>query len=186
MVCKCKYKTPQGFDDMWMSADGDVLTGLWFERSRGQSKHRLDCAERDVPVFRETRRWLDIYFSGRQPDFTPRYRMDDLTPFRREVVDAMLAIPFGETVTYGEIAATLAKKHGIAKMSAQAVGGAVGWNPICIIVPCHRVVGAGQSLVGYGGGIMNKVGLLSLEGMTLSCLNAAGRFSSRVPRQARS
>ena len=163
MVCTCKYKTPQGFDDMWMSSDGEVLTGLWFEGSRGLLKHRLDCAERDVPVFRETRRWLDIYFSGRQPDFTPRYRMDGLTPFRREVVEAMLAIPFGETATYGDIAAALAKKHGIAKMSAQAVGGAVGWNPICIIVPCHRVVGANRSLTGYGGGIKNKVGLLSLE-----------------------
>ena len=176
MVCKCKYKTPHGFDDMWMNSDGEVLTGLWFEGSRGQSKHRLDCEERDLPVFRETRRWLDIYFSGRQPDFTPRYRMDGLTPFRREVVDAMLAIQFGETATYGDIAAALAKKHGIAKMSAQAVGGAVGWNPICIIVPCHRVVGAGQSLVGYGGGIRNKAGLLSLE----------GRSSSRVPPRARS
>ena len=102
--------------------------------------------------------------------------MDGLTPFRREVADAMLAIPFGETATYGDIAAALAKKHGIAKMSAQAVGGAVGWNPICIIVPCHRVVGAGQGLVGYGGGIRNKAGLLSLE----------GRSSSRVPPQARS
>jgi len=176
MVCKSRYKTPQGFDDMWMNSDGEVLTGLWFEGSRGQSKHRLDCEERDLPVFRETRRWLDIYFSGRQPDFTPRYRMDGLTPFRREVVDAMLAIQFGETATYGDIAAALANKHGIAKMSAQAVGGAVGWNPICIIVPCHRVVGAGQSLVGYGGGIRNKAGLLSLE----------GRSSSRVPPQARS
>ena len=176
MVCKSRYKTPQGFDDMWMNSDGEVLTGLWFEGSCGQSKHRFDCEERDLPVFRETRRWLDIYFSGRQPDFTPRYRMDGLTPFRREVVDAMLAIQFGETATYGGIAAALARKHGIAKMSAQAVGGAVGWNPICIIVPCHRVVGAGQSLVGYGGGIRNKAGLLSLE----------GRSSSRVPPQARS
>jgi len=168
MVCKCKYRTPQEFDDMWMVSDGEVLTGLCFDGSRGQSKHRLDCAERDVPVFREARRWLDIYFSGRQPDFTPRYRMDDLTPFRREVVDAMRAIPFGETATYGGIAAVLAKKHGIARMSAQAVGGAVGWNPICIIVPCHRVVGANRSLTGYGGGIMNKVGLLSREGHDMS------------------
>ena len=112
--------------------------------------------------------------------------MDGLTPFRREVVDAMLAIPFGETATYGDIAAALAKRHGIAKMSAQAVGGAVGWNPICIIVPCHRVVGANRSLVGYGGGIKNKVGLLALEGLTLSCLGPAGRSSSRVPQRARS
>ena len=171
-----KYKTPPGFDDMWMNSDGEVLTGLWFEGSRGQSKHRLDCEERDLPVFRETRRWLDCYFSGREPDFTPPYRIDGLTPFRKDVTDAMLAIPFGQTTTYGSIAAGIARKHGLAKMSAQAVGGAVGWNPICIIVPCHRVVGAGQSLVGYGGGIRNKAGLLSLE----------GRSSSRVPPQARS
>ena len=151
-----------------MNSDGEVLTGLWFEGSRDLLKHQLDCAERDVPVFRDVRRWLDIYFSGQQPDFTPRYRMDNLTPFRREVVDAMRAIPFGETTTYGDIAAALAKRHGIEKMSAQAVGGAVGWNPICIIVPCHRVIGANGSLTGYGGGIMNKVRLLSLEGHDMS------------------
>lgn len=168
MACTCKYKTPQGFDDLWMVSDGEELTGLWFEGSRGLLKRRLGRAERDGAVFRETRRWLDIYFSGRQPDFTPRYRMDGLTPFRREVVDAMRAIPFGETATYGDIAAALAKKHGIAKMSAQAVGGAVGWNPICIIVPCHRVIGANGNLTGYGGGIMNKVRLLSLEGHDMS------------------
>ena len=168
MACICKYKTPQGFDDLWMVSDGEALTGLWFEGSRGLLKRRLDCVERNVPVFRETRRWLDIYFSGRQPDFTPRYRMDNLTPFRREVVEAMCAIPFGETATYGTIAAALAKRLGIAKMSAQAVGGAVGWNPICIIVPCHRVIGANGNLTGYGGGIMNKVRLLSLEGHDMS------------------
>ena len=168
MAFKCKYKTPQGFDDMWMISDGEVLTGLWFEGSRGLLKRRLNCAEHDASVFRETRRWLDIYFSGRQPDFTPRYRMDSLTPFRREVMEAMCAIPFGETATYGDIAAALAKKHGIAKMSAQAVGGAVGWNPICIIVPCHRVIGANRNLTGYGGGITNKVGLLVLEGHDMS------------------
>lgn len=168
MACTCKYKTPQGFDDLWMVSDGEELTGLWFEVSRGLLKRRLERAERDGAVFRETRRWLDIYFSGQQPDFTPRYRMDNLTPFRREVVDAMLAIPFGETTTYGDIAAALAKRHGIEKMSAQAVGGAVGWNPICIIVPCHRVIGANGNLTGYGGGIMNKVRLLSLEGHDMS------------------
>ena len=108
MVCKSRYKTPQGFDDMWMNSDGEVLTGLWFEGSRGQSKHRLDCEELDLPVFRETRRWLDIYFSGHQPDFTPHYRMDGHTPFRREVVDAMLSIPIGVTATHGDIADALA------------------------------------------------------------------------------
>ena len=120
MTFKCKYKTPAVFGNMWMNSDGEMLSGLWFEDSRDQSKHTLDCEERDLPIFRETRRWLDIYFSGRQPDFTPSYRIDNLTPFRRDVVDAMLAIPFGETTTYGDIAAALAKKRGIAKMSARA------------------------------------------------------------------
>ena len=170
-----------------MSADGEVLTGLWFEGSRGQLKGRLACEGRDLPVFRETRRWLDIYFSGRQPDFTPRCRLDGLTSFRREIVNALLAIPFGETVTYGDIATALARKRGIAKMSARAVGGAVGWNPICVIVPCHRVVGARRSLTGYGGGIMNKVGLLALEGHDVASFakgatkprRGAGFFSER-------
>lgn len=168
MTFKCKYETPAGFGDLWMNSDGDVLTGLWFVGSRDQSKHWPDGVEGDFPVFRETRRWLDIYFSGRQPDFVPPYRIDGLTPFRKDVVDAMLAIPFGATATYGGIAAAIAEKRGLAKMSAQAVGGAVGWNPLCILVPCHRVVGADRSLTGYGGGIRNKIALLRLEGHDLS------------------
>lgn len=168
MIFKCKYETPAGFGDLWMNSDGDMLTGLCFADSRNQSKHRPDGLEGDLPVFRETRRWLDIYFSGRQPDFVPPYRIDGLTPFRKDVVDAMLAIPFGATATYGGIAAAIAEKRGLAKMSAQAVGGAVGWNPLCILVPCHRVVGADRSLTGYGGGIRNKIALLRLEGHDLS------------------
>ena len=148
---------------MMMMSDGEVLTGLHFADSCKVSKNCRDCGGRDLPVFHETRRWLDEYFSGREPDFTPPYRIDGLTPFRKDVIDAMLKIPFGETVTYGEIAVAIAKKRGTKKMSAQAVGGAVGWNPICIIVPCHRVIGANGALVGYGGGIQNKVALLAHE-----------------------
>ena len=156
------YRTPDGFDDLRMASDGEALTGLWFEGSRDAPEDR--CKTREPPVFRETRRWLDVYFSGRRPDFTPPYRIDGLTPFRRDVVDALLAIPFGETATYGDIAAAIARKRGLSKMSAQAVGQAVGWNPICIVIPCHRVVGAAGALVGYGGGLRNKVALLRLEG----------------------
>ena len=159
-----KYRTPDGFDDLLMNSDGEVLTGLWFVGSRGQSRHRLVCEERDLPVFRETRRWLDLYFSGTQPDFTPPYRIDGLTPFRRDVTDAVLAIPFGSTATYGGIAEVLARRRGLARVPARAVGGAVGWNPLCIIVPCHRVVGAAGALTGYGGGLRNKAALLRLEG----------------------
>ena len=145
-------------------SDGEVLTGLHFVDSRKTIERCRDCEKRDLPVFSETSRWLDEYFGGREPDFMPSYRIDGLTPFRKDVIDAMLEIPFGKTVTYGGIASGIARRRGLRKMSAQAVGGAVGWNPICIIVPCHRVVGASGHLTGYGGGIGNKIALLSLEG----------------------
>ena len=165
MNYKWKYNTPSGFSDIWMRSDGQVLTGLWFEGSRDERKHGMVCEERELPVFKETVRWLDLYFSGRQPDFTPAYRVDGLTEFRRDVMECMLEIPWGETVTYGEIAVRLAEQRCIARMSAQAVGGAVGWNPICLIIPCHRVMGAGGNITGYGGGLENKKALLELEGM---------------------
>ena len=148
---------------MLMMSDGDVMTGLHFVDSCKVVETCRDCVERELPVFGETRRWLDEYFCGREPGFTPLYRIDGLTPFRKDVIDAMQEIPFGETATYGDIAAAIAKKRGMIKMSAQAVGGAVGWNPICIIIPCHRVIGANGALVGYGGGIKNKVALLEHE-----------------------
>jgi methylated-DNA-[protein]-cysteine S-methyltransferase len=158
------FRTPRGFAGLTMVSDGEALTGLWFEGSRNAPELPPDGGALDLPVFRETRRWLEAYFSGRQPDFTPPYRIGGLTPFRRDVVDAMLAIPFGATATYGDIAAAIARRRGLAKMSAQAVGQAVGWNPICIVIPCHRVVGAAGALVGYGGGLRNKIALLRLEG----------------------
>ena len=152
-----------------MSSDGVVLTGLWFAGTRdGHALRAGKSAEfnGDLPVFRETYRWLDIYFSGRDPGFTPPYRLVGATPFREAVSREMLKIPFGATVTYGDIAVAIAKSHGLAKMSAQAVGQAVGWNPICLIIPCHRVIGSGGALTGYGGGLHNKVALLELEGST--------------------
>ena len=177
------YRTPKGFSDLVLTADGEVLTGLHFVDSRKAGRIRLDgadCGETasalrlgrgrpcritvcNLPVFRETYRWLDEYFAGREPGFTPPYRIDGLTPFRSDVIDAMLKIPFGGSATYGEIAAEIVRKRGLTRMSAQAVGGAVGWNPICIIIPCHRVIGANGALVGYGGGIRNKIALLKLE-----------------------
>lgn len=165
-----RYQTPDGFDDLLMCSDGEMLTGLGFEGSREDVKCKrfnpveTMCTSSLPPVLKNTIRWLDIYFSGCQPDFTPAYRMENLTPFRQEVMELLSEIPYGNTLTYGEIASAIAKKHGIPKMSAQAVGGAVGWNPIGIIVPCHRVVGANGNLTGYGGGMKNKVALLRLEG----------------------
>ncbi|MBQ9815871.1 MAG: methylated-DNA--[Proteobacteria bacterium] len=167
MYYKCRYKTPDGFSDILMLSDGTSLTGIAFEGSRDISKHELDCPEAELAIFVETRRWLDIYFSGKQPDFMPAYIIHDLTPFRREVLDEVSKIPFGQTNNYGQIAAVIARKRGIARMSAQAVGGAVGWNPLCIIIPCHRVLGVHGNLTGYGGGMANKIALLNLEGHSL-------------------
>lgn len=168
------YSTPEGFDDLLMSTDGEVLTGLWFAGSRDENKNLSGAVETRhstslPPIIHDTCRWLDIYFTGRQPDFTPAYRMEDLTPFRKTVLDIVREIPFGKTVTYGDIAKRIVETFPEStpkprKMSAQAVGGAVGWNPICIIVPCHRVMGANGNLIGYGGGIHNKIALLRLEG----------------------
>lgn len=163
-----EYKTPEGFDDLVMCGDGEALTGLWFAGSRPDRQLREEAVEScDAPVFRETCRWLDEYFAGREPDWKPRYRIEGLTAFREAVIDEMLKIPFGATVSYGDIAKAIAKKHGGKMVSARAVGGAVGWNPICIIVPCHRVIGADNGLTGYGGGLGNKISLLAHEGSDL-------------------
>ena len=113
-------------------------------------------------MLKETKRWLDLYFSGKEPDFTVPIHLIG-TDFQKEVWRLLCQIPYGKTMTYGEIAARLAARKGLAHMSAQAVGGAVGHNKISILVPCHRVVGVDGSLTGYGGGIARKVKLLELE-----------------------
>ena len=156
-----KYKAP--FTTIYMRSDGEYLTGLWFENSKDSVKHQCKYEDTDLPIFDKTAKWLDIYFSGKNPDFIPEYKIENLTPFRKQVIDIMNKIPYGETTTYNEIAKEIAKSRGIERMSAQAVGGAVGWNPICIIIPCHRVIGTDGSLVGYGGGIENKIKLLEIE-----------------------
>lgn len=168
MTYKYVYETPGNFSNMIMNSDGEYLTGLWFENSRDSSKHIIDCEEKNLEVFTETKKWLDTYFSGKNPNFTPKYKIEKLTPFRKEVIDIMNSIEYGNVVTYNDISKIIAEKRGMKKMSSQAVGGAVGWNPICIIIPCHRVVGTSGSLTGYGGGINNKIELLKLEGNDMS------------------
>ena len=116
----------------------------------------------ELPVFQCVKRWLDIYFQGEAPDFTPPLRLAG-TPFRKVVWEILLTIPYGQTMTYGEIASKIAEQKGIERMSAQAVGNAVGHNPIGIIVPCHRVVGSDGKLTGYAGGMERKKALLALE-----------------------
>ena len=160
MIYRFKYKTPKQFSNIIMNSDGEYLTGLWFENSKDTLKHKKEGKEKNLAIFQETTKWLDIYFSGNIPDFVPKYKIENLTTFRKEVINIMNKIPYGETITYNDISKTIARNRGIQRMSAQAVGGAVGWNPICIIIPCHRVVGSNGSLTGYGGGIKNKVALL--------------------------
>lgn len=123
--------------------------------------------EQETPVLAEAKRWLDVYFSGKVPDFTPPLHPVG-SAFRRSVWEILLQIPYGQTTTYGEIARQLAEKQGLPRMSAQAVGGAVGHNEISIIIPCHRVVGTSGSLTGYAGGISKKEKLLELERADMS------------------
>ena len=162
MLYKYKYKTPDIFSDICMNSDGEYLTGLWFDNSDVPFECTMNCEEKQIPIFKETIKWLDIYFSGANPNFIPKYKIDNLTPFRKDVIDIMNTIPFGETLTYNNIAKIIAQKKALKTMSSQAVGGAVGWNPICIIIPCHRVVGANGNLTGYSGGLNNKIELLKL------------------------
>ena len=157
------YQSPLG--GITVSSDGSALTGLWFDGQKYfASTLGADYKENDLPVFAEAKCWLDIYFSGREPDFTPSLSLKG-SAFRMAVWQILQSIPYGQTITYGDIARQLAAQTGKTKMSAQAVGGAVGHNPISIIVPCHRVVGTGGSLTGYAGGIDKKVLLLELEGI---------------------
>jgi methylated-DNA-[protein]-cysteine S-methyltransferase len=155
------YDSPLG--GITLGSDGEVLTGLWFDGQKFFAEGLDDeSQEKDLPVFELTRRWLDIYFSGQQPDFTPPLKLKT-TPFRKDVCEIMRTIPFGETMTYGEIASRIAEQNGIRQMSAQAVGGAVAHNPISLIIPCHRVIGANGSLTGYAGGLDRKAWLLQAE-----------------------
>ena len=155
------YRSPLG--DMLLAADEVGLTGLWFvgQKYFARSLDR-EREEKDLPIFAEARRWLDIYFTGKMPDFMPPLHLTG-TAFQNEVWEILCTIPYGKTMTYGEIARRLAAKRGIGRMSAQAVGGAVSHNPISIIIPCHRVVGTNGSLTGYAGGIDKKIKLLTLE-----------------------
>lgn len=156
------YKSPLG--EILLAADEKGLTGLWFAGAKYFGNGlRQDHHPGDLPVFDQAKQWLDIYFSGKNPDFMPAVHLEG-TPFRLQVWELLKKIPYGQTMTYGQIAEEIKEKRGLASMSAQAVGGAVGHNPISIIIPCHRVVGTDGSLTGYAGGIEKKSLLLTLEG----------------------
>ena len=156
-----RYDSPVGA--MTMASDGEALTGLWFDGQKYFAAGvKEGCTERELPVFKETRKWLDTYFSGKEPKFAPPISMGGATPFRKRIWQILLTIPFGQTRTYGDLAKQVASEFG-KRPCAQAVGGAVGHNPISIIIPCHRVVGGGGKLTGYAGGLDRKEALLKLE-----------------------
>lgn len=146
-----------------MASDSQYLNGLWFKDQK-YYKATIKGKEviKELDIFKQVKEWLDIYFSGQEPSFIPDIAIKT-TPFRQMVIDIMLKIPYGKTISYKDIASIIEAKNNIPKMSARAVGSAVGHNPISIIVPCHRVIGNNGKLIGYAAGIDRKRKLLELE-----------------------
>lgn len=155
------HESPLG--TITLASEGTYLTGLWFEGQKNYgSTIKSDPEKKELEIFIRTRRWLDIYFDGKIPPFIPETRLC-VTDFQKEVLDITALIPYGKTMTYGEIAESIAENRGSGKMSAQAVGNALGHNPISIIIPCHRVIRAGGDAGEYAGGKKRKEHLLKLE-----------------------
>lgn len=162
------YSSPLGM--ITMASDGHKLTGVWLEGQKYFAESIIKSAiENDhLEIFISTKQWLDRYFEGEKPNISELSLEPSGGEFRKIVWDILCEIPYGETITYGEIAKKVAIKMNKRSMSSQAVGGAVGHNPISIIIPCHRVVGANGNLTGYAGGIDKKIRLLEHEGVDMS------------------
>lgn len=170
MYYSSTYSSPVG--NITLACDGDNLAGLWIE---GQKYHGNIISENmiesnDIPVFGAAKKWLDRYFAGEKPGSSELPLAPVGSEFRRETWKILCEIPYGQVITYSDIAKKMAEKMNKKSMSSQAVGGAVGHNPISIIIPCHRVVGSNGSLTGYAGGIHTKIKLLELEGADMSRL----------------
>lgn len=163
MVNICRYQSPLG--ELLLAADEVGLTGLWFEGQKFFANQLgKNCVEEENETLRLAKAWLDDYFAGKEPkQMIPLHPVG--TEFQMQVWKILCNIPYGKTITYGEIAREIAERRGIRRMSAQAVGGAVGHNKIGIIIPCHRVIGQDGSLTGYAGGLDKKVALLKIEGV---------------------
>lgn len=158
-----RYALP--FGKMMMASEGENLIGLWFEQQKYFGATLAEnVVEEKLPVFEETMKWLERYFAGEKPGIGELPLAPQGSEFRKRVWKILCQIPYGEVITYGEIARRIAKERGLERMSAQAVGGAVGHNPISVIIPCHRVIGSDGSLTGYAGGIALKKKLLEHEG----------------------
>ncbi len=163
MIYLNHYLSPIG--NIILKSNETKLIGLYFADKNifhEENKQYIQYQKSDLNIFKLTKQWLDIYFSGRTPDFIPPLEVHD-TAFRESVWKILLDIPYGQTTTYGIIASQIAKQNNIYKMSARAVGNAVGHNPISIIIPCHRVIGSNGKITGYSGGIDKKIALLNLE-----------------------
>lgn len=164
MFCFAEYLSPIGKLTLACNESGE-LVGLWIE---GQ-KYFMDSiplkslSRRETPVLERARDWLDRYFAGARPKPSELPLAPAGSAFRREVWQLLCEIPYGEVVTYGELAKKIASRRGADHMSAQAVGGAVGHNPVSVVIPCHRVVGSDGSLTGYAGGLKRKIALLTHE-----------------------
>lgn len=169
---------------MWMASEGSALTGLWFERQAAAVPAGTNAPVRWLPVFDQTCRWLERYFDGYIPDSTPPLDPQG-TPFRLAVWEILREIPYGATMSYGQIAARLAADRGLSRMSAQAVGGAVGHNPIALIIPCHRVVGSNGNLTGYAAGLDRKDWLLRWEVASTLSSTPSPDWSSPLSASAR-
>lgn len=158
------YHTPNNFDNLVMLSDGENLNALYFLESNKQKEEiKEKYINKELSIFISVQKWLDMYFSGVNPNFTPQIGNYYSSLFQKEVLDITKEIPYGKTMTYGEIASLIAKERNIKRMSSQAVGNALGANPICLIIPCHRVIGKNGKLTGYHGGLKNKENLLILE-----------------------
>lgn len=158
------YRSPLGV--LTLAEENGSLVGLWMENQK-YFPQNLPAPGTDTPVLCQAKAWLDRYFAGEHPRIAELPLAPQGSPFRREVWDILCRIPEGSTTTYAAIARELAQRRGIPRMSAQAVGGAVGHNPISIIIPCHRVLATDGSLTGYAGGVERKQWLLEFEALTV-------------------
>lgn len=162
-----RYISPVG--NIFLAGKQGKLVGVWIEGQKYfAGSIREETVEHETTVLKSARLWLDCYFAGECPAIPRQLLAPEGSKFRRVIWDLLCEIPYGQAVTYGEMARRAAVCMGKERMSAQAVGGAVGHNPISIIIPCHRVVGADGNLTGYGGGIRKKIWLLDHEGVDLS------------------
>lgn len=170
MYYKTHYQSPLG--DMLIASDEDNIIGLWIADQKYIDKTMpKDMVENSqISILKEAIVWLDDYFAGKQPNLSRLPLAPIGGEFRQLVWSILMEIPYGELTTYGNIAKEVARRMGKDRMSAQAIGGAVGHNPISIIIPCHRVVGSNKNLTGYAGGIDIKVKLLEHEGVDMKGL----------------